>query len=66
MILISIFDYNSFNFQCQSKKIIKTLQSIMVDTLPFVPNFIQYAGVEALKNEENLVVEILDKYKKCS
>lgn len=47
------------------KKIIEKMQSIIVDTLPLVPNFMQYASAEALRNYDKIVPEVLTKYKKC-
>ena len=49
-----------------SNKVISAMQSVIRDTQPQVPGIIQYAGCEALKNEDKLLADILKRYKKCA
>jgi len=48
------------------EKVIKKMKSIMLDTVPLAPDFIQCAGAEALRNYDEIVPLIKEKYRKCS
>jgi aspartate/methionine/tyrosine aminotransferase len=54
------------SFCIAPESLVKKLKSIIVDTIPPVPTFIQHAITQAIQNYEKLVPDIVKRYKKSS
>ncbi len=70
-VIIENFSYTfsmvgwGLGFLLAPKSIIKTIQTVKTEMFQEVPYFIQHAGIEALNQFENLMPEIVNRYKKC-
>ncbi len=60
----SIPDWN-LGFCIGPKRFIRKLNIILTELFPPVPVFVQYAVKKALENAEELIPELLEKYRKC-